>query len=80
MPKNTRSGTSYDGHFDVTPAGVTPEWVPASEVSRETSPSPTVGEPVDTPRGPGRPKGSKNKPKDAVAGAQAAEGAGAARA
>jgi hypothetical protein len=59
------------------------------EVSRETDPlavfkgayaaeeSTAVREPVDTPRKPGRPKGSKNKPKNVtVANAGAAEGTG----
>jgi len=77
MPKNTRSGTSYDGYLDVTPAGVTPEWVAADEVSRETEESTAVSEPVDTPRKPGRPKGSKNA---TTAKAASAEGKGASRA
>ena len=78
MPKNTRSGTSYDGYLDVTPDGVTPEWAPADEVSRETPEESTaVSEPVDAPRKPGRPKGSKNA---TTAKAAAAEGKGAARA
>jgi hypothetical protein len=64
MPKNTNAhGASYDGYLDVTPDGVTPEWVVADEVSRETpesEESTAVSEPVDAPRKPGRPKGSKN--------------------
>lgn len=77
MPRNTRSGTSYDGHADVSPDDRSqPEWVPADEVSRETEQSTAVSEPVDAPRKPGRPKGSKNK----TVSAGPAEGEGKARA
>jgi hypothetical protein len=64
MPKSTNAhGATYAGHVDVTPPGVTPQWEQLAlfEVPRETSPSTTVGEAVDAPRKPGRPKGSRNK-------------------
>jgi hypothetical protein len=68
MPKSTNAhGATYAGHVDVTPPGVTPQWEQLAlfEVPRETSESDaastTVGEAVDAPRKPGRPKGSRNK-------------------